>query len=206
MATRHLVGVTFCKLYLQTGRAANTLLRCQHKLWLNGCWVRAVGAGSLVPVRGHISVRLSCSRSLLKFQSQDPAWLANKGLLCVWGQGDQQAGETVKWQAMARRPVTPPSVQTQHYLTVCLGRHADSLQCTQCKGLGVNTLHTHFLFSPSACLGSLVHLDKTHVSLYEYKCKMQITPVISLQPSFMCLSPRPRIRTWLPSPLHLCTS
>lgn len=53
-------------------------------------------AGSLVPVRGHISVRLSCTGSLLKFQYQGPAWLTNKGRLCERGLGDQQANGPVK--------------------------------------------------------------------------------------------------------------
>lgn len=85
------------------------------------------GAGSSVPVKGHISVRLSCSGSLLKFQCQDPTWLTNKGRLCVRGQGGQQAREPVKWQEMAWRPVTPLWEQTQHYLTFCPRRHAGSL-------------------------------------------------------------------------------
>lgn len=39
---------------------------------------------------GPISVRLSCSRSLLKFRRQDPAWLTNKGRLCVHTPSDRQ--------------------------------------------------------------------------------------------------------------------
>ncbi|CAB1419613.1 unnamed protein product [Pleuronectes platessa] len=53
----------------------------------------AAGAGSFVAVRGHSSVRSSCSGSLLKFQRQDPALLANKGRLCARGQGHRQASE-----------------------------------------------------------------------------------------------------------------
>lgn len=74
---------------------------------LNLGWVRPPEAGSLVPVSGRISVRLSCSTCLLKFQCKDPAWPTNKGRLCVQGLGNRQATKPVKWQEMAWRPVTP---------------------------------------------------------------------------------------------------
>lgn len=116
----NLVSVTLLRLNLKASQAVYSQLklsRCQHRTWLNLGWVRTPGAGSLVPVRGHISVRLSCSASLLKFQCQDPAWPINKGRLCVQSLGNRQATTPVKWQEMAWRPVTSLQEQTQHYLT-----------------------------------------------------------------------------------------
>ncbi|TNN73448.1 hypothetical protein EYF80_016402 [Liparis tanakae] len=78
------------------GHPQAVMSRCQHRTWVNVGRVRAAAAASVAPVRGRISVRLSCSGSLLKFQCQGPAWFANKGTLCVWSQGDRQASEPVK--------------------------------------------------------------------------------------------------------------
>lgn len=229
LATSHLVSVTFWRLYLQASGAVNSqskISRCQPRTWLNGGWVRAAGAGGLVHGRRHISVRLSCSGSLLKFQCQDPAWLTNKGQLCVWGQGDRQASEPVKWQEMAWGPVTPLQEQTQHYLTVHLWRRVGSFfwasMYTEIVSR-VNTTTCTIVFFPSICLHVWTHLSRQRkmseyvqvlymwcVSLWEYN--MQIwTHSLSLSYPFhlhlfICLPGLECGPVWVLSPLHLSLS
>lgn len=208
-------------------QSQSKISRCQPRTWLNGGWVRAAGAGGLMPGRRHISVRLSCSGSLLKFQCQDSAWLTNKGRLCVWGQGDRQASEPVKWQEMARGPVTPLQEQTQHYLTVRLQRCVGSLlwasMYTEIAAVVRTQQSAHSSFFLSNCLHVWAHLcsRKKNVrmcagtvrvmcqSVRVQHAKMDtyyLIPVISLPPPFVHLMSWPWMWTCVSSIPHLLLS